>query len=242
MRISDLVLAGASLFGGLWVTFRMRSIDPWARVLGALVGAAVIGVAVYQGLQGRPSANGKPIVPPPHPAALSSSSNILAHALPLFLIVVVAITGVVVFYAVLCVLRERNLGVLRIRIPPPVRIAICIGTYMFAAIFPMSLVKHHVLHLSDRAVHGITATYVTSIAVLMIAAMVLVIDKQVRSRKAVVIALYCGLVLVAGSSPFVWATLASALPAAQPLGTLFAIAMLAPAPAYYLLHYQLEWM
>lgn len=242
MRISDLVMAGASLFGGLWVTFRIRSIDPWTRALGALVGAAVVAVAVYQGLHGRPIANGKPIAPPPDPAALSSSSNILAHTLPLFLIVIVAMIGVVVFYAVLFVLQERNLGVLRIRIPPILRLVIYVGAYMCAAIVPMSLVKHHVLHFSDRAVHGITAAYVTSIAALMIAATVLVIDKQVRSRKAVVIALYCGLVLVAGSSPFVWATLANASEAARPLGTLSAIALLAPGPAYYLLRYQLEWM
>lgn len=102
---------------------------------------------------------------------------------------VVVMIGVVVFYAVLFVLQERNFGVLRMRIPPTIRIAICIGTYMFAAILPLALVKHHVLHLSDPAVHGIAAAYVTSIAVLVIAAMVLLIDKQVRNRKAVVIAL-----------------------------------------------------
>jgi predicted metal-binding membrane protein len=66
---------------------------------------------------------------------------------------------------------------------------------------------------------------------MILVAMVLTFDKDVRRHKAVVIACFVGLVVVAGSSPFVWAALATAIPAAQPLGVLSIFAMAAPAPA-----------
>ena len=66
--------------------------------------------------------------------------------------------------------------------------------------------------------------------------------QKVRRHKAAVIAFFCGLVIVAGSSPFVWAMLATAIPAVQPIGLLSIFALAAPGPAYFLLRYQLGWL
>lgn len=244
MRLFDLIMAGLALFGGLWVTFRMRAIDPRARFLGAIVGAAVIVMALYQGLgRGSPfSAVNAPMLSS-HTETLSAPTRILPHAIELLLVMAVAMVGVLVFYAVYFFLTGRNRGVLRTRMPTTLRNVICVGSYMFASILPMSLAKHHVLHLTNRAVHVIALAYISLVVVVVFVAMGLAFEKGTRHRKATAIAFFCGLVIVAGASPFVWAVYGTALPAAaQPIGVLSILVMAAPGPAYYLLRYQLGWL
>jgi hypothetical protein len=244
MGLFDLIMAGLALFGGLWVTFRMRAIDPRARLLGAIVGAAIIAMALYQGLgRGSPFSGVNAPMLSSHAEALSAPTRILAHAGKLFLVMAVAMTGVLVFYAVYFFLTGRNRGVLRTRMPTTLRNVICVGGYMFTSILPMSLEKHHVLHLTSQADHLIEIAYISLVVVVIVVAMGLAFEKSTRHRKATAIAFFCGLVIVAGSSPFVWAVYGTALPAvAQPIGVLSVLVMAAPGPAYYLLRYQLGWL
>jgi len=238
----DLAFAGLVLVGGLWVTLRMRSVARSTRALGAIVGAAVIGAAVYQALEERPVLGGGGRVVPPSRAGALANSSLLAHAVPLALIFVVAIAAAVVYYTVYFLLKERDRALLRIRLPTTIRNAICVGSYVFAAILPMSLEKHEALHLAVWAVQGVVVAYVSLVAAIILMALVLAFDGDVRRHKAVVIAFFAGLVVAGGSSPFVWAALAAAIPAAQPLGVLSIFAMAAPGPAYFLLRYRLGWL
>lgn len=105
----------------------------------------------------------------------------------------------------------------------------------------MSLVKSDLLRLPDQSVQEIAIAYVSLIAALIFIATVLAFHKDMR-HKVTVICFFVGCVAVAASSPFVWAVLATAIPAAQPIGVLSIFAMAAPAPTYFLLHYRLGWL
>lgn len=243
MSIFYLVMVPLSLLGGLWVTFRQRSLDPRGRFLTLIVGLAIAGLALYQGLQGQaPFKSWKAVATPSQPATLSVGARILPHAVAFLLIMVVAMVGVLVFYAAYFALKDHNFGVVRARLRALLRYVIYVGAYFYVAIFPMGLIKRHILILTDQTVYEITVAYVSLIAVLIFVAMVLGFDKEVRRHKAAVIGFYCGLLVVAGSSPFVWSLLATAVPAIQPIGVLSIFAMVAPAPAYFLLHYRLGWL
>ncbi len=243
MTLFELLMLILGILGGLWVTFRMRSIDPWARLLGAIVGAAVIAIAFYQGLHGQSAFSAaNSVVRVPRSEVPSSTASILPHAIQLFIIVVVSMAVLAIFYAAYFLLKERHRGVLRTRMPTTLRNILLVSVYMFAAILPMSLEKHHVLHLTNPTIHGIMVAYVSLIAALILVAMSLAFDKELRRHKVAVVAFFCGLVIAAGSSPFIGTLLANDIPALQPIGVLFVFALGAPGPAYFVLRYQLGWL
>lgn len=243
MTLVYLAMVPLSVLGGLWVTLRMRAIDPWARLLSAIIGVAVVGIALQQGLRGRsPVTGAKAIVRPLQPEQMSLGARILPQAVEILLIVVAAMVGLLLFYAAYFALKEREVRVVRSRLRVLLRYVVSVGVYFYLALLPMDLVKRQILHLRGQAIYETTVAYVALISVLLLVAVIVVFDKRTRRHKPAVIAFYCGLVVVAGSSPFVWAVLASAVPAVQSMGVVSMVAMISPGPAYFLLHHRLGWL
>jgi uncharacterized membrane protein len=137
---------------------------------------------------------------------------------------------------------KEGIGVVRTRGPTILRYVLCVGAYFYVSLLPMGLVKSDLLHFTDQTVQEIAIAYVSLITALIFVATVLALHKEVRDHKVIVIGFFLGCVAVAASSPFVWTLLATAIPAAQPIGALSIFAMVAPAPAYFLLHYRLGWL
>lgn len=239
-----LVMVPLSVLGGVWLTFRLRPVDPRGRFLTLIVGVAISGLALYRGLQGQsPLTNQQSMGPQSRPQALPAlGAGVVPDAITFFLIVMVASFGVFIFYVAYFALKEGNLRVLRTRGPTILGYVLCIGAYFYISIFPMGLVKRHLLHFANQTPYEIAIAYVSLIAILIFVAIVLAFDEEVRRHKAFVTAFFFGCVVVAASSPFVWAVIATAVPAAQPLGVLSVFAMVAPAPTYFLLHYRLGWL
>jgi len=238
-----LLLVLLSVLGALWVTFRLRSDDLRGRFPAMIVGLAIAGLALYQGLQGHsPFTSHQSTAPPSRLETLSPPvTGILTEAVRFLLIILVASMGVLILSITTLAVRE-GIGVLRTRGPAILRYVLCVGAYLYVSLLPMGLAKSDLLHLSDQSVQEISIAYVSLVAALIFVATVLAFYKDVRDHKVVVIGFFVGCVAAAASSPFVWAVLAIAIPAAQPIGVLAIFALVAPAPTYFLLHYRLGWL
>jgi hypothetical protein len=166
----------------------------------------------------------------------------LPYALGLFAIVLAGTAAAVAFAWGGAALRWRRHGAPRARIAAPLRYGACVGAYLYAAILPTGLVRRQLLVLTDHSVHEIAVAYGSLIAALLVLATVLALEAGMRRRRAVVIGFFCAVVLVCGSGLFVFAALATAGPAAQPLRLLGLCAAFAPGPIYFQLRYQLGWL
>jgi hypothetical protein len=230
-----LLLVLLSVLAALWLTFRLRSSEPRWRFPAIIVGLAIAGLALYQGLHGQ-----SPFTPGLETLATPVTS-ILPEAVRFLLIIVVASMGVLIL-SIGSLAAKEGIGVVRTRGPTILRYVLCVGAYFYVSLLPMGLVKSDLLHFTDQTVQEIAIAYVSLITALIFVATVLALHKEVRDHKVIVIGFFLGCVAVAASSPFVWTLLATAIPAAQPIGALSIFAMVAPAPAYFLLHYRLGWL
>lgn len=242
MNLFYLVMVPLSVLGGLWITFRLGSVAPRGRFLTMIVGLAVAGLVLYQGLQGQSPFTSQQSIAPSRLGTLPPPVvGILPEAIGFLLIMIVASMGVFILCIAGFALNE-GIGVLRTRGPTILGYVLCVGAYLYVSLLPMGLVKSDILHLANQTTQEIAVAYVSLIAALIFVATVLALHKDVRRHKAIVIAFFLGCVAVAASSPFVWTVIATDIPAAQPIGVLSIFALVAPAPTYFLLHYRLGWL
>lgn len=188
LSLSLLAMGLLSILGGLWVTLRMRSIDPVARSLGVIVGAIATGIAIRQGLHGQSAfASAKLPVPPLAPQRAARGTRILAQAGRFFLTAVVALVGVVAFYAAYVVLKDRDWAVVRSRLRVLVWYLVAVGASVHGAVLPGVPVRRHPLQLTIPVAYEIALASAALIALLVFVAVVLRFGAEARRRKAVVI-------------------------------------------------------
>jgi len=133
-----LLLVLLSVLGALWVTFRLRSDDLRGRFPAMIVGLAIAGLALYQGLQGHsPFTSHQSTAPPSRLETLSPPvTGILTEAVRFLLIILVASMGVLILSITTLAVRE-GIGVLRTRGPAILRYVLCVGAYLYVSLLPM---------------------------------------------------------------------------------------------------------